>query len=127
MESRSHDIISVFRVSGDAMFINKKVLNNVGGFNEYLGRYYCDADICKRLLEKKYVNYFYPFCKLVDLTLPEINTPLYLRSRLRYYKMHNSFVTTFILRISLIAKYFLLSLSFNKQNLQSLRSVLFPY
>ena len=127
VENRSHDIISVVRLSGDAMFINKKILTDIGGFNEYLGRYYYDADICKRLMKKKYVNYFYPFCKLVDLTLPEINTPLYLRSRLRYYKMHNSFVTRFILRISLIIKYFFLSLTFNKQNLHSLRSVLFPY
>lgn len=127
MENKFHDIASVVRVSGDAMIIKRKTLDAAGGFSEYLSSYYEDADLCKKLLEKKFVNYFYPFCKLIDLTLTEIQEPLYLKSRLRYYKMHNSFVTRFILRGSLILKYFLLSLTFNRQNLQSFKSVLFPY
>jgi hypothetical protein len=127
LENKYHDIASVGRVSGDAMFLNKNVLEKLGGFNEYLYSQYDDADLCKRLLEKKYVNYFYPFCKLVDLRIDEINLPVHLKSRLRYYKQHNSFLTRFFLRTALITKYSLLSLTFNKKNLQSFKSVLFPY
>lgn len=127
LENKHHDIASVGRVSGDAMFVSKNVLNELNGFNEYLNRYYEDADLCKRLLEKKYVNYFYPFCKLVDLRIDEIDVPAYLKSRLRYYKLHNSFFTRLFLRTTLFVKYSLLSVTFNKQNLQSFKSVLSPY
>lgn len=126
-ENKFHDIASVERVSGDAMFLNKKVLEELGGFNEYLETHYDDADLCKRMLEKKYVNYFYPFCKFVDLRIDDVNLPVHLKSRLRYYKLHNSFLTRFFLRAALIVKYSLLSLSFNKENIQSFKSVLFPY
>ncbi|MBS1493092.1 MAG: hypothetical protein JST55_06265 [Bacteroidetes bacterium] len=127
LENKYHDIASVGRVSSEAMFINKKNLLEAGGFNEYLLGYYDDAELCKRLLQKKFVNYFYPFCKLVDLRLYESELPVYLKARLRYYKSHNSFVTRFFLRSALIVKYILLLLTFNPQNRHSLKSVLFPY
>ncbi len=127
LENRYHDIASVARVSSDAMFIDKKVLNEAGGFNEYLISYYDDADLCKKLLEKKYANYFYPFCKLQYLPLDEVDIPQHLKSRLRYYKLHSSFFIRVFLRTALAAKYLLLSLTFNRQNLLSLKSVLFPY
>lgn len=127
LENRYHDIASVGRASSEAMFISKKILDELGGFNEYLNRHYDDADLCKKLLEKKYVNYFYPFCKFIDLRIDDVDMPVHLKSRLRYYKQHNSFLTRLFLRTALIAKYSLLSLTFNKQNLQSFKSVLFPY
>lgn len=127
LENKYHDISSVERVSSDAMFVDKKILNELNGFNEYLNLYYDDADLCKRLTEKKYINYFYPFCKLQDLRLFEPDIPLLLKSRLRYYKLHNSFFTRLFLRASLVAKYFLLSLTFNKLNFNKLKSVLFPH
>lgn len=127
LENKYHDIASVYRVSSEAMVIKKSVFDEVEGFNEYLDIYYDDADLCIRLMNKKYVNYYYPFCKMIYLRLDEIQTPLYLKSRLRYYKIHNSFVTRFVLRISLIIKYLFLATSFNKEKLKSLKSVLMPY
>lgn len=127
IENQMHDISSVSRISSDAMIIKKEILNSAGGFDEYFIKYYDDADLCVKLLKKKSVIYFYPFCKLVDLTYDEIDKPLLMKSRLRYYKAHEAFPARFILRISLIIKYLLFSLSFTKKNFRLLKSALLPY
>ncbi len=129
IENNYFEIKMVDWVTGAALFIKKKAFNEVGGFDERFFLYYEDADLCKRLQNKKYHNYFYPFSKIIhykgENVNPNFNSTTYYYSKvsqLLFYKLHNSAINNFILRVYLFVKYFFLSFfTFKKINFKILK------
>lgn len=132
IENNYHEIKMVDWVTGAALFMKKKVFDEVRGFDERFFLYYEDADLCRRLQLKKYYNYFYPFSKIIHYKGENVNlnfnstTYYYSKvSQLLFYKLHNSALNNFALRIYLFVKYFFLSLlTFKKINFKILKLAL---
>ena len=129
IENKYSEISPVDWVTGAAMFIRKKTFNEVNGFDERFFLYYEDVEICKRLEDKGYQNYFYPFSKIIHFKGENVNnnfnetTYFYSKqSQILFYKLHNSFLNNFMLRIYLFVKFFFLSVfTFKKVNWKILK------
>jgi hypothetical protein len=120
------DVVEVDWVSGAAFFMKKDVFENIGGFDERYFLFYEDADICKRLSDKGYDIYFYPYSKIVHLKGENVNEEFESKtyyfskqSQILYYKLHNNLLERITLRIYLFSKFLLLSLfTFKKINFE---------
>jgi len=106
LEKKYKTVRKVDWVSGVALFIRKKVFEEVNGFDENYFLYYEDADLCKRLKNKGYENYFYPFSKIVhykgEITNKEFFNNVYNRfkeSQSFYYKKHKSFLQRLLVKL----------------------------
>ncbi len=99
-------------VTGAAMIIRKKIFELCGGFDERFFLYYEDADLCKRMKDAGYKNYFYPFSDIVHLkgenagvdftTMNYFNSK---RSQILYYKKHNGIIQNILLHSYLFLKF----------------------
>lgn len=126
------DVVKVNWVSGAAFFMKKDVFENIGGFDERYFLFYEDADICKRLFDKGYDIYFYPYSEIVHLKGENVNLEFDSKtyyfskqSQILYYKLHNNLFERVTLRIYLFSKFLLLSLfTLKKINLEILKLVI---
>lgn len=98
-------------VSGAAMFIDKKVFDNIGGFDERFFMYYEDIDICYRLYNAGYKNYYFPYSNIIhhkgENTRGELNNKLkqiQKDSQKLYYRLHNNLLSRILLRIYLFIR-----------------------
>lgn len=111
-------------VSGAAVLIKKNVFDLVGGFDERFFMYMEDADICKKISDKGFKIFYYPFTKIVHLKGKNVNQDFrknsyfYAKeSQLIYYKMHRGIIENITLRIYLFLKFLILTLvTFDKMN-----------
>lgn len=128
IEKDFSEIKNVDWVSGAALLIKKDVFNLVGGFDERFFMYMEDADICKKISDKGFKIFYYPFTKIVHLKGKNVNEDFrensyfYAKeSQLIYYKMHRGIIENFILRIYLFLKFLILTLvTFDKMNIRFL-------
>jgi GT2 family glycosyltransferase len=132
IEAGLKNITKVEWVSGAALFMKRKIFDDIGGFDERYFLFYEDADICKRFSDKGLSNYFYPFSEIIHLKGENVNKEFEIKtyyfskqSQLLYYKLHNNIFDRIILRIYLFSKFLLLSLfTFKKINIEILKSVM---
>lgn len=101
-------------VTGAAMILRKDVFEKVNGFDDDFFLFYEDADICKRLNNGGYKNYFYPDCEIIHYKGENVNsefksgTYYYSKeSQLLYYEKHNDLFNNFALRGYLFVKFFI--------------------
>jgi len=99
-------------VSGAAMIVRKKVFDEVGGFDERFFLYYEDAELCKRLKDTGYKNYFYPESDILhykgENTKEDFSTSTYLhakRSQIHYYEKHCGSIQNLMLKSYLRLKF----------------------
>jgi hypothetical protein len=124
IEKDYSELKNVDWVSGAALLIKKDVFNLVGGFDERFFMYMEDADICKRISDKGFEIFYYPFTKIVHLKGKNVNQDFrknsyfYAKeSQLIYYKMHRGIIENFALRIYLFLKFLIPTLvTFDKMN-----------
>jgi GT2 family glycosyltransferase len=135
VESLYSDVKEVDWVSGAAMIIRKSVFKEIGGFNEKYFLYYEDADICERLNNAGYKNYFFPYSSIIHFkgenTNKKFNESTYFyskESQLVYYSLHNNLLQNVLLRVYLFVKFFIKYLfTFNKINLIIISAVFKSY
>lgn len=116
-------------VTGAAMIIRKDKFQKIKGFDESYFLFYEDADICKKLNNAGYNNYFFPFSNIIHFKGENVNNEFrnssyfYSKeSQLLYYKKNNSFLDNIFLRIYLTVKFSILYLmTFRKINLRILK------
>jgi GT2 family glycosyltransferase len=126
IEQNHKEVTEVEWVSGAALFIRKNVFDSAGGFDEDFFLFYEDADLCKRLKDKGYKIYFYPYTKIIHLKGVNVNQSFESKtyyfsklSQLLYYKKHNPLVGRILLRLYLFGKFGLLTLkSFKRINVR---------
>lgn len=125
IELKYQNISVVDWVSGAALVIRKSTFKLIEGFDERYFLYYEDADLCKRVSDRGYKNYFFPFGKIIHLEAENIKpdfSEIYFyakKSQLTYYKLHNGLLQTILLRIYLSFKFGVkYLLSFNNYNLK---------
>ncbi len=128
--SDSHSSVTpVEWVSGAALFIRKNIFDEIGGFNEKYFLFYEDADLCKRLKDKKLSIYFYPYSEIIHFKGENVNSEFtdntyYFskESQILYYNIHNNLLNRLLLRIYLFSKFLVLSLiTFKKINWKILK------
>ncbi|HRE11521.1 MAG TPA: glycosyltransferase family 2 protein [Ignavibacteria bacterium] len=100
-------------LSGACMVMKRSVFEKVGGFTEDYFLNYEDIDLCKKIEDAGYNNYYFPAYKCIHLDHKSFDKNYELlvfsryQSRLKYAKFHyNSFVA-FTVRIMHIAGLFL--------------------
>lgn len=128
-EEEYADIKEVDWVTGAAMIIKSDVFKKVNGFDENFFLFYEDADICKKLNDYGYKNYFFPLGSIIHYKGENVNknfhdnTYYYAKeSQLNYYKKHNSFFDHLLLRLYLFGKFSILYLfTFKKIYLRILK------
>ena len=128
IENNFSEIKPVDWVSGAAMMIKKEVFIKVCGFDERYFLYMEDSDLCKRISERGYEIFFYPFSKIVHLKGERVKEDFEehsyyhaKESQLLYYKIHKGFFENILLRLYLISKFFILSIfTFKKVNFRIL-------
>jgi len=105
-EKEYSDIKEVDWVTGAALFIRKDVFEKISGFDERFFMYYEDIDLCLRLSEAGYKNYYYPFTKIIHHkgeytrdSFQKESAKIQASSQLLYYKLHNSLPQLLLLRI----------------------------
>lgn len=76
-------------VSGCCFLIRKEVFDEIGGFNEEIFMYGEDYDLCFRLKEKGYENYYYPKFQIVHNDSGRNNL---LRKPHKYFSMRKGFL-----------------------------------
>lgn len=92
-------------MSGACFIVKKDIFLSVGGFNTEYFMNYEDIDICKRISDAGYYNYYFPFLKCIHLDQTsqkrdyEKFTLSRYSSRLMYAKNNYNTVTRFIVRI----------------------------
>ncbi len=130
--SKNNAIREVDWVSGAAMIVRKDIFDKLNGFDEDYFLFYEDADFCKRLKDRGYGIYYYPFNGLVHYKGENVNesfnsnTYYYSKeSQLLYYKKHNRITDRVMLRIYLIMKFsYLLLRERNEINMKILKLLL---
>ncbi|MBL7129409.1 MAG: glycosyltransferase family 2 protein [Ignavibacteria bacterium] len=128
IETTFSEIKQVDWVSGAAMLVKKEVFEKVCGFDERFFLYMEDSDICKRLSERGYEIFCYPFSKIVHLKGERVKKDFEEQScyhakesQLLYYKIHKGVFENVVLRLYLISKFFILSIfTFKKVNFRIL-------
>ena len=105
--------IEVGWVSAACMILRKDVFDKVSGFSEDYFLNYEDIDLCRRIEDAGYKNYYFPAQKCVHLdhrsfknNFEVLITSRY-KSRLIYSKKYYSFTTAFLVRIMHLAGLFL--------------------
>lgn len=123
--------IEVDWVSGAAVIIPKDVFLETGGFNEEFFLFYEDADICKRIKQKGYNVLYLPFDGLEHHKGENVNdkfsadTYYYSKkSQLLYYKLHNGLLQRILLRLYLLIKFGLLSVTSGGVNRRIFRMII---
>ncbi len=119
-------------VTGAAIIIKKEEFIKYGGFDETYFLYYEDSDLCKRLKDAGFKNYFYPFSDIVHIKgenagadFVSVNYYNSKRSQLIYYKKHNNIFENILLRSYLFFKFSVkYILTFNKINLSIIKLTL---
>ena len=99
-------------VSGAAMIVKKDVFADVKGFDEDYFLFYEDADICKRIKLNGGKIFYFPFDGMIHFKGENVNesflneTYYYSKkSQLLYYKKHNNYLNSVLLRLYLVFKY----------------------
>ncbi|MEZ4820971.1 MAG: galactosyltransferase-related protein [Ignavibacteria bacterium] len=113
-------------MTGAAIIIRKEAFGKINGFDDDFFLFYEDADICKRLSDEGYKNYFYPDCEIVHYKGENVNsefqsaTYYYSKeSQLLYYEKHNDLFNNLALRSYLFVKFLMKYLvTFKKINLR---------
>ena len=115
------EVTTVDWVSGAAFVIPKYIFDEIGGFDEEYFLYYEDSDLCRRVRNAGYEVKYYPFSEIVhykgENTAQNFYDGIYAqakKSQLLYYKKHLGLAERIFLRIYLVTKYLILSLSFRK-------------
>jgi GT2 family glycosyltransferase len=86
------------------MFVRKAVFDEMGGFDEGFFLYFEDADLCKRLNDAGYMNYYDPSFEIVHqrgLSMESSGvdiSSIYRKSQVRYYRKHKSRFSQFVLK-----------------------------
>jgi len=122
IENEISNLKTVDWVSGAALMIKKNVFLKVGKFDEKFFLFYEDADLCKRLSDLGFKNFFYPFCRIMHYKGENVNirfkndTYYYSKeSQIYYYKKHCTFLNRIALRSYLFFKFsFLYVCTFRK-------------
>ena len=131
-EKELSDVTEAAWVTGAAMIIKKDNFMNCGGFDETFFLYYEDADICRRLTDAGFKNYFFPYSDIVHFKGENVNREFIhsnyfysKQSQMIYYKKHNSLIENILLRSYLLMKFSLrYLLSFNKVYLNIIKLTL---
>jgi len=110
LENTSAETKEVDWVSGACMLARKKVLQEVGRFDENFFLYFEDADLCHRLKSKGKIIYFSEaqVMHVVGVSTKSQNLKTeyqYRKSQLYYYRLHNSWLSSFILKFYLSVKF----------------------
>lgn len=99
-------------VTGAAMIIRKEVFEQCGGFDERFFLYYEDADLCKRMNDTGFKNYFFPYSDIVHIKgenagvdFASVNYFHSKRSQILYYKKHKGIFENVLLRSYLFLKF----------------------
>lgn len=117
IENQFKEIKKVDWVSGAAMMVKRSIFESIGGFDERFFLFYEDADICKRMIDKGYGVYYFPFGEVMHLKGENVNKSFndityYFskKSQILYYKIHNSFFQRFLIRSYLLIRFSILCL-----------------
>lgn len=124
IEKEYSETKSVDWVTGAAMIVRKDRFMEIGGFDENFFLFYEDADLCKRMNESGYKNYFFPFAEIIHHKGENVNrefasgTYYYAKeSQLLYYAKHCTTGDKLMLRTYLFIKFlFLYAATFKKIN-----------
>ncbi len=120
LENTSAKTQEVDWVSGACMLTRKKLLQEVGKFDENFFLYFEDADLCYRMKSKGKIIYF-PEVQVVHVVgsstkSQNLQTEYhYRKSQLYYYKLHNSLISNLILKLYLSFKFGLGRIFSNKE------------
>lgn len=86
-------------VTGAALVVKKNIFESIGGFDERFFMYYEDIDLCQRLKNAGYENFYFPYSEILhhkgENTRSEINNELrkiQQTSQRLYYKLHKHFI-----------------------------------
>jgi N-acetylglucosaminyl-diphospho-decaprenol L-rhamnosyltransferase len=104
-EKEYSEIKEVDWVTGAALFVKKAVFEEVGGFDERYFLYYEDIDLCFRLHQAGYRNYYYPFTDIIhhkgEYTRSGFTNEakkIQNTSQLLYYKLHKGLLQNLLLK-----------------------------
>ena len=78
MINTKHDMTAV---TAACLMIRKKVFNEIGGFDEDLRVTYNDVDLCLRLYEQGYQNFYTPYVRLVHHESISVGNPKEIKKR----------------------------------------------
>ncbi|OGC74296.1 MAG: hypothetical protein A2145_04770 [candidate division Zixibacteria bacterium RBG_16_40_9] len=107
-------------ISGACLLTRRKVLQELGGFDENFFLYFEDADLCCRLKSKGQIVY-YPEANvmhLVGISTKSQNLKTgyhYRKSQLYYYRLHNGRFSNLILKLYLSVKFGLAVIFSNRE------------
>jgi GT2 family glycosyltransferase len=119
--------VKVAWLSGACMIIRREVFKNIGGFNEEFFLNYEDIDLCRRLEDAGYRNYFFPHLKNVHKGLAsqsgnyeKLVLSRYM-SRLIFARNHYGVLTRVLVRFFHIAGLILrvMLLFFHRNNIEN--------
>lgn len=104
-EKEYSEIKEVDWVTGAALFIKKAVFEEAGGFDERFFLYYEDIDLCLRLHQAGYRNYYYPFTDIIHhkgentrSSFADESKKIQNTSQLLYYKLHKGLLQNLLLK-----------------------------
>lgn len=103
--TKSYLPVNVGWVSGACLVVKRSVFEQVGGFTEDYFLNYEDIDLCKKIEDSGYKNYYFPFIKCVHLDHKSFDKNYELlvfsryESRLIYAKLHYNIFQKIITRI----------------------------
>ncbi|MEO8512878.1 MAG: glycosyltransferase family 2 protein [Ignavibacteria bacterium] len=102
---QNHIPVRVGWVSGACMTVKRSVFEKVGGFTEDYFLNYEDIDICRKIEDAGYLNYYFPFLECIHLDHKsfERNYELLVfsryESRLIYANLHYNILTRILVRL----------------------------
>ncbi|MGU3368067.1 glycosyltransferase family 2 protein [Bacillus mycoides] len=97
-----NDLKEVDQIMGAFFIVQNKVFKELEGFDEQFFVYYEEVDLCKRIQEQGYKNYFYPYSKAfhqgggTSNQVKDMRLFYSLRSWLKYEKKHNGKLAAFM-------------------------------
>jgi len=117
IENEYNGIKKVEWVSGAAFIVKRNVFESAEGFDERFFLFYEDADLCKRLSDKGFGIYYYPFGEVVHLkgenankSFNDITYYFSKKSQILYYKLHNNLFQRALIRAYLLIRFSVLCL-----------------
>jgi len=102
-----NNIAKVDTISGGAFFLKKEIFNNLNGFNDNLF-WMEDIDLCVRLNKKGFQNYYLPSTKIIHFVGKSAETNFkiaisnQLISKIKYFKIHHSKLSVYIIYLFII-------------------------
>ena len=106
-DKRFDELTQVDSLSGGAFFVSKKMFNKLGGFNQKLF-WMEDVDFCLRVKEAGYSNYCFPKTKVIHYigksskTNLKISISNQLISKIKFFKIHHSNLSAFLIQCSVL-------------------------